>query len=62
MFSTITLNGYDFITMDGYALYNDEWITIAELLDIENDMMWYFDNYDDWCKENPEPRMWGLSL
>jgi len=62
MFSTFTIHGNEFITFQNYALVEGEWIEIQELIEMENDLMWYFDNYIEHISENPDPRVWGLSL
>ena len=54
MFSTTTLNGKEYITLGEFVLSDGEWISINDLIDIMR--------FDDWVIENPEPRMWGLSL
>jgi hypothetical protein len=54
--------GKELITFQNYALVDDEWIEIQELIERENDLMWYFDNYIKYVSENPDPRIWGLSL
>jgi hypothetical protein len=62
MFSIFTMFGKELITFQNYALVDDEWIEIQELIERENDLMWYFDNYIKYVSENSDPRMWGLSL
>jgi hypothetical protein len=62
MFSIFTMFGKELITFQNYALVDDEWIEIQELIERENDLMWYFDNYIKYVSENPDPRIWGLSL
>lgn len=62
MFSTINFHGVEFVECMGYVLMDNEWVSIDEVKEMENDMGWYFDNYQDWTYENPEPMMWGLSL
>lgn len=62
MFSTLNIHGNEFITCQDFALINGEWIDIQELIELDNDLLWYLDNYDEYTRENPDPRYWGLSL